>query len=40
MIVVQSTQSSFPQPRQPGAHAVIASLTDFDIGWLDAPPGR
>ena len=40
MTVVQSTQASFSQPRQPGAHAVIASLADFDIGWLDAPPGR
>ena len=40
MTVVQSTQSSFPQPRQPGAHAVIASLAAFDVGWLDAPPGR
>ena len=40
MIVVQSTQASFSQPRQPGTHAVITALADFDLGWLDAPPGR
>lgn len=38
MRVVQSTQASFSPPRQPGAHAVIASLRDFDRGWLDGEP--
>ena len=38
MRVVQSTQASFSPPRQPGAHAVIASLRDFDPGWLDGEP--
>ena len=38
MRVVQSTQASFSPPRQPGAHAVIASLRDFDAGWLDGEP--
>ncbi len=35
MRVVQSTQASFSPARQPGAHALIASLRDFDLGWLD-----
>ncbi len=35
MQVVQSTQASFSPPRQPGAHALIASLHDFDLSWLD-----
>ena len=38
MRVVQSTQASFSPPRQPGAHAVIASLRDFAPGWLDGEP--
>ena len=38
MRVVQSTQASFSPPRQPGAHAIIASLRDFDPGWLDGEP--
>ncbi len=38
MRVVQSTQASFSPPRQPGAHALIASLRDFDPGWLDGEP--
>jgi HAD superfamily hydrolase (TIGR01509 family) len=39
MIVVQSTQASITPPPQPGAHALIESLEDFDFGWFDAPPG-
>lgn len=39
MTVVQSRQASFAQEAQPGAHAVIVSLRDFDLGWLDRPPG-
>ena len=35
MRVVQTTQASFAPPRQPGAHALIASLGDFDRRWLD-----
>jgi len=35
MTVVQSRQSATPMPPQPGAHHVIASLRDFDLGWLE-----
>jgi HAD superfamily hydrolase (TIGR01509 family) len=38
MVVVQSRQASFPQEPQPGVRAVIASLREFDLGWLDHPP--
>jgi HAD superfamily hydrolase (TIGR01509 family) len=34
MTVVQSRQSSMALPPQPGAHHVIESLRDFDLGWL------
>jgi HAD superfamily hydrolase (TIGR01509 family) len=34
MRVVQSRGTSFPVPLQPGVHAVIESLRDFDFGWL------
>jgi len=40
MVVVQTRQSAFPYPPQPGASAVISSLRDFDLGWLQSPPGR
>ena len=33
--VVQSTQASYTPPPQPRAGAVVASLRDFDLGWLD-----
>jgi len=36
MFVVQTMQASSAVPPQPGAHAVIASLRDFDLGWLAA----
>ena len=40
MRVVQTRQASFAPPRQPGAHALIATLGEFDLRWLDgAPPG-
>lgn len=35
MWVVQSTQASYTPPPQPQAGAVVASLRDFDLGWLD-----
>jgi HAD superfamily hydrolase (TIGR01509 family) len=35
MWVVQSTQASYTPPPQPSADAVVASLRDFDLGWLD-----
>jgi HAD superfamily hydrolase (TIGR01509 family) len=35
MWVVQSTQASYTPPPQPNAGAVVASLRDFDLGWLD-----
>lgn len=38
MVVVQSRQASFAQQAQPGVHAVVASLRDFDLDWLDHPP--
>ena len=38
MRVVQSTQASFTPPPQPGAHALIASLREFDPCWLDGAP--
>lgn len=34
MRVVQSRGTSFPAPPQPGVHAVIESLRDFDMRWL------
>ena len=34
MRVVQSRGTSFPAPPQPGVHAVIESLREFDLGWL------
>jgi HAD superfamily hydrolase (TIGR01509 family) len=34
MRVVQSRGTSYPAPPQPGVHAVIESLRDFDLGWL------
>ena len=34
MRVVQSRGTSFPAPPQPGVHAVIESLRDFDLRWL------
>ena len=40
MVVVQTRQSAFPYPPQPGASVVIDSLRDFDLGWLELPPGR
>ena len=40
MTVVQATQASFAQPAQKSADAVVASLRDFDLGWLRSPPGR
>lgn len=33
--VVQSTQASFTPPPQAEAGAVVGSLRDFDVGWLD-----
>ncbi len=36
MFVVQTRQASSAVPPQPGAHAVIASLRDFDLEWLAA----
>ncbi|MEZ4501376.1 MAG: HAD-IA family hydrolase [Dehalococcoidia bacterium] len=39
MTVVQSRQTAFAAPPQPGADAVIDSLRAFDLGWLDRPPG-
>lgn len=38
MWVVQSRQASFVPPPQPEAHAVIASLQEFDLAWLDGVP--
>jgi HAD superfamily hydrolase (TIGR01509 family) len=38
MVVVQSTQASITPPPQPGAHALIESLEDFDLSWFDSPP--
>jgi beta-phosphoglucomutase-like phosphatase (HAD superfamily) len=35
MWVVQSTQASYTPPPQPDADAVVASLRDFDLDWLD-----
>ena len=35
LLVVQSTQASFAAQRQPGAQALIGSLRDFDLSWLD-----
>lgn len=40
MVVVQSRQSSFPQPPQAGVAAVIDTLRAFELGWLDHPPAR
>jgi beta-phosphoglucomutase-like phosphatase (HAD superfamily) len=34
MRVVQSRGTSFPAPPQPGVHAVIESLREFDLRWL------
>lgn len=39
MTVVQSRQTAFAAAPQPAAHAVIASLREFDLAWLDRPPG-
>lgn len=38
MRVVQSRQATIAAAPQPGAHAVISSLTAFDVGWLDGTP--
>lgn len=38
MWVVQSTQASFSPEAQPGAHAIVTSLQDFDLAWLDGEP--
>ncbi len=38
MVVIQTRQSAFPYPPQPGTHAVIDTLRDFDLGWLELPP--
>ncbi len=35
MRVVQSRGTSFPAPPQPGVHAVVESLHDFDLRWLE-----
>ena len=35
MWVVQSTQASYTPPPQPDADAVVSSLRDFDLDWLD-----
>lgn len=35
MRVVQSRGTSFPAPPQPGVHAVIESLREFDVHWLE-----
>ena len=35
MTVVQSRQTSHPFPPQPGVAAVVESLRDFDLRWLD-----
>ncbi len=41
MTVVQSRQTSHPFPRQPGVAAVVDSLRDFEVAWLDgAWPAR
>jgi beta-phosphoglucomutase-like phosphatase (HAD superfamily) len=34
MRVVQYRGPHFASPPQPGVHAVIESLHDFDLGWL------
>lgn len=38
MVVVQSKQASITPPPQPGAHALINSLEEFDLAWFDTPP--
>lgn len=38
MRVVQVRQASIPSDPQPGAHAVIDSFRDFDLGWLEGAP--
>ncbi|MGE3960833.1 MAG: HAD family hydrolase [Dehalococcoidia bacterium] len=38
MRVVQVRQASIPSAPQPGAHAVIESFRDFDLGWLEGRP--
>ncbi len=41
MWVVQTRQASIPADPQPGAHVVIQSFAEFDLGWLeDRPPRR
>jgi beta-phosphoglucomutase-like phosphatase (HAD superfamily) len=34
MRVIQSRGTSYPAPPQPGVHAIIESLHDFDLAWL------
>lgn len=34
MRVVQSRGTTYPAPAQPGVHAIIESLHDFDLAWL------
>lgn len=36
MFVVQLREASYAPPPQPGVHAVVDSLRDFDLGWLEA----
>ena len=35
MRVIQTRGTSYPAPPQPGVHAVIESLRDFDLRWLE-----
>lgn len=35
MLVVQLREASYAPPAQPGVHAVVTSLRDFDLEWLD-----
>ena len=38
MTVVQARQTSHPFPPQPGVAAIVDSLRDFDLRWLDRAP--
>ncbi len=35
MRVIQTRGTTYPAPPQPGVHAVIESLHDFDLAWLE-----